>query len=92
MMRTHTCGELNSSQVGKRVILNGWVNNWRDHGGVTFIDLRDRYGRTQIIFSPENKELYQIGKKLRTEYVVAVSGTVRPRPEEAINPEMKTGE
>ncbi len=92
LMRTHTCGELNSSQVGKRVILNGWVNNWRDHGGVTFIDLRDRYGRTQIIFSPENKELYQIGKKLRTEYVVAVSGTVRPRPEEAINPEMKTGE
>jgi aspartyl-tRNA synthetase len=92
LIRTHTCGELGSNQVAEKVVLNGWVNNWRDHSGLTFIDLRDRYGRTQIIFSPDNEELYQIGRKLRTEYVIAVSGKVRRRPDEAINPEMKTGE
>ena len=92
LKRTHTCGELNLNNLNQKVILNGWVNNWRDHGGVIFIALRDRYGKTQIIFSPDKKELYQRGKKLRSEYVVAVSGIVRARPKEAINPEMKTGE
>lgn len=92
LKRTHTCGELNLNNLNEKIVLNGWVNNWRDHGGVIFILLRDRYGKTQIIFSPDNKELYQIGKKLRSEYVVAISGIVRARPKEAINPDMKTGE
>ena len=90
--RTHTCGELNRDHLGEHVIISGWVNSWRDLGGVIFIDLRDRYGKTQIRFAPEQKELYQTGKSLRSEYVVAVSGTVQARPEGAINPEMKTGE
>lgn len=92
LKRTHTCGELDRSHLGKHVIINGWVNSWRNLGGVIFIDLRDRYGKTQIRFAPEQKELYQIGKSLRSEYVVAVSGTVQARPKEAINPDMKTGE
>lgn len=92
LKRTHTCGELNKEHIGVHVVLNGWVNSWRDLGGVIFIDLRDRYGKTQIVFSPEDKEIYQFSKKLRSEYVVAVSGKVRARPQEALNPEMKTGE
>ena len=92
LKRTHTCGELNKDHINEKVVLNGWVNNWRDHGGVIFISLRDRYDKTQIIFSPDNKEIYQIGKTLRGEYVVAISGIVRPRPKDAINREMKTGE
>lgn len=92
LKRTNTCGELNRDHLGKRVIINGWVNSWRNLGGVIFIDLRDRYGKTQIRFAPDQKELYQVGKSLRSEYVLAISGTVRARPVEAINPEMKTGE
>lgn len=92
LKRTHTCGELNKNNIGTNVVLNGWVNSWRDLGGVIFIDLRDRYGKTQIVFSPEDKEIYQFSKKLRSEFVIAVSGKVRSRPEEALNPEMKTGE
>jgi aspartyl-tRNA synthetase len=92
LKRTYTCGELNKDHLNENVVLNGWVNNWRDHGGMIFISLRDRYGKTQIIFSPDNKEIYQIGKTLRSEYVVAISGIVRLRPKDAINPEMKTGE
>ena len=92
LKRTHTCGELNRDHLGKQVIINGWVNGWRNLGGVIFIDLRDRYGKTQIRFAPDQKELYQVGKSLRSEYVLAISGTVLGRPVEAINPEMKTGE
>ena len=92
LKRSHTCGELNRSHLGKHVILNGWVNSWRNLGGVIFIDLRDRYGKTQIRFAPDQKKIYQVGKSLRSEYVVAMSGTVRARPMEAINPDMKTGE
>lgn len=72
--------------------MNGWVDSWRDLGGVIFINLRDRYGKTQVVFSPDHVEIYRFGKKLRSEYVVAVSGTVRQRPAEAVNPEMETGE
>ncbi|RMG64051.1 MAG: aspartate--tRNA ligase [Calditrichaeota bacterium] len=92
MKRTHHCGELNRAHVGQKVVLNGWVDSWRDHGGVIFIDIRDRYGKTQIVFSPENKTLYQQARKLRSEYVIAVAGEVRRRPEQAINPAILTGE
>jgi aspartyl-tRNA synthetase len=92
LKRTHTCGELNRDHLGKQVIINGWVNSWRNLGGVIFIDLRDRYGKTQIRFAPDQQELYRVGKSLRSEYVVAISGTVQARPVEAINTEMNTGE
>lgn len=93
LKRTHTCGELTSKHIEKEVILNGWVDNWRDLGGILFISLRDRYGITQILFDPEfSSEMYQTAKKLRSEYVIAVKGRVRKRPPEAINPDMKTGE
>lgn len=92
LKRTHHCGELNRAHVGQKVVLNGWVDSWRDHGGVIFIDIRDRYGKTQIVFSPENKTLYQQARKLRSEYVIAVAGEVRRRPEQAINPAILTGE
>ncbi len=93
LKRTNTCGELRGNDVGKQVVLNGWVDGWRDLGGVLFIDLRDRYGKTQIVFSPElPREVYETAKKLRSEFVVAVKGVVRPRPPEAKNPNLPTGE
>ncbi|RMF61060.1 MAG: aspartate--tRNA ligase [Calditrichaeota bacterium] len=92
LKRTHTCGELTLSEVGKMVVVSGWVDNWRDHGGVFFIDLRDRYGKIQVVFSPEKGDLYEKSKKLRSEFVVSVRGKVQKRPEEAINPELPTGE
>ncbi len=92
MKRTHHCGELNESFVGKEVILNGWVNKWRDHGGLIFIDLRDRYGLTQVVFNPQvNQKTYEKAKNLRTEDVVAVKGIVQKRPPEAINKKLPTG-
>ncbi len=92
MKRTFTCGELNEKLVGQTVILNGWVNKWRDHGGLIFIDLRDRYGLTQIVFNPQtNPQAYEKAKALRSEDVIAVKGQVALRPPEAINPKMTTG-
>lgn len=92
LMRTHTCGELTSKEEGKRVTLAGWVNRWRDHGGVLFLDLRDRYGVTQVILPSDRPELQEIGKNLRAEWVVQVSGSVRKRPQGMTNPDMPTGE
>lgn len=91
--RTHTCGELTSNDVGKTVILNGWVHNWRNHGGIIFIDLRDRFGITQIVFNPgEDKKVEENAAMLRHEYVIAVTGTVNLRPENMANSRMVTGE
>ncbi len=91
--RTHTCGELNAAYENQSVVLNGWVNSRRDLGGLIFITVRDRYGITQVVFEPDvNKELYKTAKKLRSEYVIAVEGKVRKRPDDMINPTMKTGE
>lgn len=90
--RTHTCGELTNRNEGEEVILNGWVATRRDLGGVIFIDLRDRYGITQIVFDETNEKLHSMAEDLRTEYVIGVKGTVIPRSEETINPKMFTGE
>jgi len=90
--RTHTCGELRDQHIGQTVTLNGWVDNRRDLGGVIFIDLRDRYGITQIVFEPSyNAEAHEQAKDLRNEWVVSVTGKVRRRPEGTENPEIETG-
>ncbi|RAO99776.1 aspartyl-tRNA synthetase [Petrotoga sp. 9PW.55.5.1] len=91
--RTHTCGQINKNDVDKFVILNGWIDRVRDLGGVIFVLIRDRYGKTQVVFdSNENKELYQKALKIKNEYVVSIEGKVRLRPEKDINPNMSTGE
>jgi aspartyl-tRNA synthetase len=90
--RTHTCGELRIEDIGKRVTLNGWVDVRRDLGGVIFIDLRDRYGKTQVVFNPQRHEgAHQLAKDLRNEFVITVSGVVERRPEGTDNPELPTG-
>ena len=90
--RTHTCGELRQDNIGQQVVLNGWVDTRRDLGGLIFIDLRDRYGLTQVVFEPSfDKEAHQFAAKLRTEFVVSVEGTVRKRPPETDNPKIPTG-
>ena len=91
--RTHSCNELTASDVGRGVCLMGWAQYRRDHGGLIFIDLRDRQGLTQVVFSPEhNPAAHADAHILRTEYVLAVRGTVRPRPEGMTNPSLGTGE
>ncbi len=91
--RTHTCGELTSDDLGKEVCLMGWVQYRRDHGGLIFIDLRDRMGLTQVVFSPEhNKIAHEQAHVLRPEYVLAIKGKVRKRPEGMENPKLVTGE
>ena len=89
--RTHTCGALRESDDGSDVVLNGWVEAVRDHGGLRFIDLRDRYGLTQVVLDPE-KDYTDDQKQLRAQFVVAVSGAVRVRPEGMRNPNRPTGD
>ncbi len=92
MKRSHHCGELSLTQVGQTVTLAGWVASRRDHGGVIFIDIRDRYGLTQIVFdSEENAPLHTIADRLRNEYVIAITGKVSVRPEGSDNPHLPTG-
>ena len=91
--RTHTCGELNTKHIGESVVLNGWVNTVRLHGQVVFVDLRDRYGKTQIVFNSEDYPGdFEVVKKLSMEDVLSISGTVQNRNEGAVNPDMATGE
>lgn len=93
MLRSHTCGELKISNVGQTVKLSGWVHNRRDHGGIIFIDLRDRYGITQIKFDPsKNKGVWETADTLRSEWVITVEGQVVSRPENTANPKIGTGE
>lgn len=92
MLRTHTCGELTKEDIGTYVQLAGWVQSRRDHGGLIFIDLRDRYGTTQVVFNPEKqKASFEIADSTRSEYVVQIEGTVLGRPEEMVNPNLVTG-
>jgi len=92
--RSVTCGELQSSDIDREVILNGWVQEYRNLGGLLFIDLRDRYGITQVVFHPEHvsEEIMKKAGSCRHEYVIAVRGVVKERPEGTVNPRMKTGE
>jgi aspartyl-tRNA synthetase len=91
--RTHYCGDLNATHAGEEVILMGWAHRRRDHGGVIFIDLRDREGLVQVVFNPEIcASCHHEAGKIRAEYVLAVKGTVRRRPESMENPDLKTGE
>ncbi|MCL2066052.1 MAG: aspartate--tRNA ligase [Treponema sp.] len=95
LKRTIDCGSLRKSDVGRNVILNGWVNRWRNHGGIFFINLRDRYGITQVVVDTETAEapeLAAICLQLRNEFCIAVEGAVRPRPADMVNPSMDTGE
>lgn len=90
--RTHSCGELTIDDKGTEVILNGWVSTRRDLGGLIFIDLRDRYGITQVRFDETSSKLHGMAENLRSEFVIGVRGTVINRSNETINPNMKTGE
>ncbi len=93
MLRTKTCGELRAGNVGQTVTLCGWVDSYRDHGGLVFIDLRDRYGKTQVVFNPqEGTELHTASRSLRSEDVIRVTGEVVARPADMVNPKLATGE
>ena len=90
MLKDINCGELNKSEVGKKVTLAGWVHRRRDHGGLLFIDLRDRSGLVQVVFNPElSPQMHQIAETLRNEWVVQIIGEVIPRPEGTENLSMK---
>lgn len=91
-MRSHYCGQLNTSLLDQEITLCGWVHRRRDHGGVIFIDLRDREGLAQIVFDPDRAESFTIADAVRNEYVLKVTGKVRKRPEGTINPDLATGE
>ncbi|WP_163372156.1 aspartate--tRNA ligase [Endozoicomonas acroporae] len=91
-MRSHYCGELNLSHDGQEVTLCGWVHRRRDHGGVIFLDLRDREGLAQVVVDPDTEEAFALADKVRSEYVLKITGIVRPRPEGTVNSNMSTGE
>src|ERR1700750_2336851 len=91
-MRSHYCGDLDASHVGHDVELCGWVHRRRDHGGVIFLDVRDRSGIVQVVYDPDAADSLAKADRVRNEYVVRITGRVRLRPEGTVNQEMKTGE
>ncbi len=91
-MRSHYCGQVDESLIGEEIAVCGWVHRRRDHGGVIFIDLRDREGLLQVVFDPDRAEIFAEAERIRGEYVLAVKGVVRQRPEGTINPNMRTGQ
>jgi aspartyl-tRNA synthetase len=92
MLKTHNCGELRLSDAGRSVTLAGWLQRRRDHGGLIFMDLRDRSGLVQVTADPSVGEAYGVAEKARNEYVLRIEGTVRPRPEGTVNPNLDSGE
>ena len=91
-MRSHYCGDLRDSESGQEVEIYGWVHRRRDHGGVIFLDVRDRTGVLQVVFDPDEEESFALADSVRNEYVLMAKGKVRPRPEGTVNSEMPTGE
>ena len=91
-MRSHYCGDLTESHIDQEVELCGWVHRRRDHGGVIFIDIRDREGIAQVVFDPDVPASFQIAEQVRNEFVIRLKGRVRARPEGSVNPDMKTGQ
>ena len=93
LKRTTNCGQLRKNDVGAEVVVSGWVNSYRDHGSLVFVDLRDRYGLVQLVFDPEtHPQAHKSARKLRSEWVISAKGTVRPRSEGMENPKMDTGQ
>ena len=91
-MRTHYCGELNAKHIGDTITVCGWVHRRRDHGGVIFLDLRDRQGLLQVVVDPDTEEAFATADRARSEWVMQITGLVRARPEGTVNAEMPTGE
>jgi aspartyl-tRNA synthetase len=91
-MRSHYCGQVDRAAIGQTVTVAGWVHRRRDHGGVIFIDLRDREGLLQVVFDPDRAEIFKEAERLRSEYVLTVEGRVRARPEGTVNPNLASGE
>lgn len=90
-MRSHYCGQLNEARIDETVSLCGWVHRRRDHGGVIFVDLRDRDGLCQVVFDPDRADTFAQAETLRNEFVVRVKGLVRARPEGTVNPDLPSG-
>jgi len=91
-MRTHYCGELNAKHIGDTITVCGWVHRRRDHGGVIFLDLRDRQGLLQVVVDPDTKDAFATADRARSEWVMQITGLVRARPEGTVNADMPTGE
>src|SRR5438045_8676897 len=91
-MRTHYCGELSAALVDRVVTLCGWAQRRRVHGGVIFIDLRDREGLAQVVCNPDRAEPFAVAERVRNEFVLRVTGKLRRRPEGTVNPELRSGE
>lgn len=91
-MRSHYCGDLRKEHIGEDITLAGWVHRRRDHGGVIFLDVRDREGITQVVFDPDREESFTLADSCRNEFVIEIKGTVRARPEGTTNTDMPTGE
>lgn len=91
MSKRKYCGDLSESHIGEIITLYGWVNKVRDHGGVIFVDLRDTKGVTQVVFNPEEKEIFNISERLRNEFIIKISGKVRARPQDAENKNLSSG-
>lgn len=90
-MRSHYCGVVDESLLNQEVALCGWVNRRRDHGGVIFVDLRDREGLVQVVFDPDDREVFALAEQIRNEFVLRIKGRVRYRPQGTVNPDLKTG-